>query len=94
MLHALHELVSLVHEHVNARQNESEASSSGDNSKNYPVAELGGDPVAKILCSLKPRDLQNMFLAMLVSMLDARCGFGHGHINLLLSCFTELIHGM
>ena len=75
-LQALHELVALVHDHVNAsNQNQSELSTSTNGLMCYATDErnktlmseifhLEDDPVSKILWVLEPGNFQDMFLAM------------------------------
>ncbi|XVF32505.1 hypothetical protein REPUB_Repub17cG0088700 [Reevesia pubescens] len=79
-LQALHELVALVHDHVNASdQNEQLVSTSTNGLIRYATDEqnktlmteifhLEDDPVAKILWILEPSIFQDMFLAMAVSL--------------------------
>ena len=75
-LQALHELVALVHDHVNASdQNQSELSTSTNGLMCYAIDErnktlmseifhLEDDPVSKILWVLELGNFQDMFLAM------------------------------
>lgn len=77
VLKSLHELVSLVHDHVSAADlsNAVDSSSTSDiekttEPKKIEISELyylEEDPVANILWALEPLNLQKMFLAMLVS---------------------------
>lgn len=71
----LHELVSLVHNSVSvasqeqqmlsASMNDSEPGVNGECKLNH---KLNDDPVAKILWDVEPQTLQNVFLAMAVSL--------------------------
>ncbi|XAR58580.1 tRNAPhe (7-(3-amino-3-carboxypropyl)wyosine37-C2)-hydroxylase [Bertholletia excelsa] len=71
-LKAVHELVSLVHDHVNfAGPSElvgsTSTNNSGDGGRDSPKSNLFSledDPVASILWTLHPHTLQNVFLAM------------------------------
>lgn len=70
----LHELVSLVHDHVNAADLSNSVGSCSDkevtNPKKTVISELyhlEDDPVASIFWALEPLNLQKMFLAMVVS---------------------------
>ncbi|CAK7346519.1 unnamed protein product [Dovyalis caffra] len=75
-LQALHELVSLVHDHVNITDQSQHIQSTPPNDSNVSVKDecdktlttniffLEDDPVAKILWTLDPRTLQNVLLAM------------------------------
>ncbi|KAK1420529.1 hypothetical protein QVD17_22202 [Tagetes erecta] len=70
-LRSLHELVSLVHDHVNAADLSNAASSRSDTEKTNPkknviseLYHLEDDPVASIFWALEPLNLQKMFLAM------------------------------
>ncbi|XP_076883517.1 lysine-specific demethylase JMJ31-like [Bidens hawaiensis] len=71
VLRSLHELVSIVHEHVNAADLRSAVGSSADVEKTShkktvtsELYQLEDDPVASILWALEPLNLQKMFLAM------------------------------
>lgn len=78
-LRALHELVSLVHDHINvAVQTQPMQSTLVSDPAPYvkdehqktlmtELFQLEDDPVAKILWNLEPHTLQNVFLAMAVS---------------------------
>ncbi|KAK6260032.1 hypothetical protein SCA6_014506 [Theobroma cacao] len=79
-LQALHELVALVHDHVNASdQNQPVLSTSRDGLTCYvtdgqhktlttEIFHIEDDPVAKILWILEPGMFQDIFLAMAVSL--------------------------
>ncbi|KAF5810639.1 putative tRNA(Phe) (7-(3-amino-3-carboxypropyl)wyosine(37)-C(2))-hydroxylase [Helianthus annuus] len=70
-LKSLHELVSLVHDHVNAADLSNAVDPSSDIEKTDPkkivtseLYHLEDDPVATIFWALEPLNLQKMFLAM------------------------------
>lgn len=79
-LKALHELVSLVHHHVDVidqsqpslstSTTKSELNANDDVRKNVAAElfHLEDDPVAKIIWALKPHDFQDVCLAMAVSL--------------------------
>lgn len=76
----LHELVSFVHDHVNVPNlsqlvgstsaNDSAVTMTGqhDQSAGTNLSVLEGNPVAKILWTLDPYTIQNVLLAMAVSL--------------------------
>ncbi|KAI7750254.1 hypothetical protein M8C21_015963, partial [Ambrosia artemisiifolia] len=75
-LKSLQELVSLVHDHVNAVDLRNAVDSSSGMQKTNPkkivtseLYHLEDDPVASILWSLEPLNLQKMFLAMVALVL-------------------------
>jgi len=71
----LHELVSLVHNSVNANQDGQSLSTStngyelvvNDKFEKIVNADFKDDPVAKFLWDINPQTLQDVFLAMVVS---------------------------
>lgn len=78
-VHALQNLVSFVHDHVNVDRNQFVQSTSAHESaanvqyeyKKSGTAsfyQLEDDPVANTLGTLEPRTLQNIILAMIVSL--------------------------
>ena len=72
----LHELVSLVHNSVNANQDGQSLSTStngyelvvNDKFEKIVNADFKDDPVAKFLWDINPQTLQDVFLAMVVSL--------------------------
>lgn len=80
-IQALHELVSLVHECVNVADHGEPVQSNSTTDSTFSMKvehsktvtadsfRLEDDPVAKVLWTLEPCTLQNVFLAMAVSIL-------------------------
>lgn len=95
-LQVLHELVSLVHDHVKVSDNSQPVQSTpikdsagrvkGEDNKivTATLFRLEDDPVAKILWALEPSTLQHVFLAMAVSLYFYNCSFRSAMARLVL----------